>query len=96
MPWSHVAGVLALKGRCPDGRMLRVYLTRQEYIHEVAWGGNPDKPIEHHDGTHGIAPRHSFEKWVEKRMGHSRPWESESRLLGLRLREMLINAATHY
>ncbi len=89
-PLSQIAGMLAVKARSVDGRMLRVYLTRHEHIHEVAWGGNPDKPVEHHDGKYGIAPRRSFEKWVEKRLGHSRPWDNETRLLGLKLRELLI------
>ncbi len=93
MPLSRIAGVLAFKGRTAAGSRLRVYLTRAEHIHEVAWGGNPEKPVEHHDGTLGIAPRRSFEKWIEKRMGHSRPWENEARLLGLRLREMLLDVA---
>lgn len=93
LPMSRVAGMLAIKGRCRNGQTLRVYLTRQEHIHEVAWGGNPDKPIEFHDGTHGISPRRSFEKWLEKRFGYSRPWDNESRLLGLRLREILLDVA---
>ena len=95
-PNSRIAGVLAIKVRCSDGRMLRAYFTRQEHIHEVSWGGNPDKPVEFHDGTLGIAPRQSFERWVEKRLGHCRPWESETRLLGLRLREMLLDVANRH
>src|SRR5690606_28628938 len=89
-PLSQVAGVLAFKARLPDGRFLRVYLGRLEYIHEVAWGGNPDKPVEYHDGQLGIAPRRSFEKWVEKCVGRCRPWGNETRLLALRLRELLL------
>lgn len=92
---SEVAGLLAVKVRLPDQRSLRVYLTRQEYVHEVAWGGNPDKPVEHHDGRYGIAPRRSFEKWIEKRVGSSRPWDNESRLLALKLRELLMEVAEH-
>ncbi len=89
-PLSQVAGVLAVKAKTADGQLLRVYLTRQEHIHEVAWGGNPDKPVERHDGVYGIAPRRSFEKWVEKRMGRCRPWDNEARLLGLKLRELVM------
>lgn len=88
-PLSEIAGVLALR----VGRDTRIYLCRSEYIHEVAWGGNPDKPVEYHDGALGIAPRHSFEKWVEKRLGFSRPWDNEARLLALRLRELLAKEA---
>jgi two-component system, chemotaxis family, sensor kinase Cph1 len=89
-PLSRVAGVLAVKAKTIDGQMLRIYLTRHEHIHDVAWGGNPDKPVECHDGLLGIAPRRSFEKWVEKRLGRCRPWASEARLLGLKLRELLM------
>lgn len=92
---SEVAGLLAVKVRLPDQRSLRVYLTRQEFVHDVAWGGNPDKPVEYHDGRFGIAPRRSFEKWVEKRVGMSRPWNNESRLLALKLRELLLEVADH-
>lgn len=92
-PLSQVAGVLAVKVRLAGGGLLRFYLTRREHIHEVAWGGNPDKPVEYHDGTWGIAPRRSFEEWIEKRMGYSRPWDNEDRLLALRLRELLLQLA---
>lgn len=88
-PLSEIAGVLALRIQPAAGRGLRIYLTRCEHIHEVAWGGNPHKPVEYHDGVLGITPRRSFEKWVEKRLGYSRPWENETRLLGLKLRELL-------
>ena len=89
-PLSEVAGVLALRVKLVSGLSLRVYLCRRESIHEVAWGGNPDKPVEYHDGRLGIAPRHSFEKWVEKRLGYSLSWDSETRLLALKLRELLL------
>lgn len=89
-PLSEVAGVLAIAVPRGNGPPLRVYLTRKQYIHEVAWGGRPDKPEEFHDGELGIAPRRSFEKWVEKRLGYCRHWDNESRLLALKLREILL------
>lgn len=89
-PLSRVAGVLAVKAKTAGGQLLRVYLTRHEHIHDVAWGGNPDKPVECHDGILGIAPRRSFGKWVEKRIGRCRPWDNEVRLLGLKLRELVM------
>ncbi len=88
-PLSEIVGALAVRvkyGRTGD---LRVYFCRLEHVHEVAWGGNPDKPVGYHDGAIGIAPRRSFEKWVEKRLGYSRPWDNEARLLGFKLRELL-------
>lgn len=90
-PCSEIAGVLALRLQITGRDQARVYLTRCEHIHEVAWGGNPDKPVEFHDGELGIAPRRSFEKWVEKRLGYSRPWENKTKLLGLKLRELLLS-----
>lgn len=90
LPLSEIAGVLTIRVVQGKDREARVYLCRQEHIHEVAWGGNPDKPVEYHDGALGIAPRRSFEKWMEKRLGYSRPWDNESRLLALKLRELLL------
>lgn len=89
-PLSEVAGALALRIATPaPGCRICLYLTRIEHVHEVAWGGNPEKPLEHHDGVLGLAPRRSFEKWVEKRLGYSRSWNNESRLLALNLRQLL-------
>lgn len=93
MPPSQVAGVLVIRVVDRTGEVARAYLCRAEHIHEVAWGGNPDKPVEHHDGVVGIAPRRSFEKWVEKRLGYSRAWDNETLLLAFRLRELLAGAA---
>ncbi|MCB6184565.1 GAF domain-containing protein [Leeia sp. TBRC 13508] len=93
MPLSEIAGVLAIKFGRPQGdsqAQTRVYLTRAEYVYEVEWGGTPEKPIEYHDGLLGIAPRRSFEKWVEKRLGYSRPWTNENRLFALKCRETLL------
>jgi len=93
-PPSEIAGVMGLRIGRPGGGSgaggIRIYLTRSEHIHEVAWGGNPDKPVEFHDGAFGIAPRRSFEKWIEKRLGYCRAWNSEERLLMLKLRELLL------
>lgn len=91
-PLSATAGVLAIRTRTLQGQPnLRLYMTRQEHIYEVAWGGNPNKPREVNNLL-GVAPRRSFEKWVEKRLGYSRPWLHEHRLLALTLRELLQQA----
>jgi len=89
-PLSEIAGAVALRVKPSKDLELRIYLTRIENIQEIAWGGNPEKPVESHDGTFGIAPRNSFEKWVEKRIGYSRPWDHEARLLVFKLRELLM------
>lgn len=88
-PLSQIAGMLAIKIKLSDGNWLRIYLCRQEHIYEVAWGGNPNKPIEY-AANMNISPRRSFEKWIEKRIGQSRPWGNESRLLSLKFRELIM------
>ena len=85
-----VAGAIALKVHARNGNTLHLWLFRKELLHNVEWGGNPQKPVEFDDGDLGIAPRRSFEKWVEKRMGYSRPWNNENRLVMLRLRQLLL------
>lgn len=90
-PMSQIAGTLALRTHSAGRSGIRIYLTRCEHVHEVAWGGNPEKPVEAHDGLYGIAPRRSFEKWIEKRLGYSSPWSNEAKLLALRLRDLLLN-----
>ncbi|MBP0048956.1 hypothetical protein H9C73_09415 [Marinobacterium sp. AK62] len=85
---TEVAGAAGVRLRY--GReSVRLYFFRTEQIAQVSWGGNPDKPAEFHDGELGIAPRHSFSRWVEKRIGYSEPWTREVRLQLLRLRDEL-------
>jgi light-regulated signal transduction histidine kinase (bacteriophytochrome) len=86
---SQVAGVMAVKISTNYTGATRLYLCRAELIQEIAWGGNPEKPVEFHDGELGIAPRRSFAKWVEKRVGYSLPWDNKTVLLLLKLRELL-------
>jgi light-regulated signal transduction histidine kinase (bacteriophytochrome) len=86
---EDIAGALGIDGSSRAGE-LRLYLTRREHVHEVAWGGNPDKPMESMTGPLPIAPRHSFEKWVEKRFGYCRLWNDEERHLALALRVLLL------
>jgi len=86
MPLSEVAGLLASEVTLEDGRRLQLLLCRREEVQEVAWGGNPDKPTEQVSGDHPIAPRRSFERWVEQRLGYSRPWPANTHLKLLKLR----------
>lgn len=89
--FQPVAGALGLKVRGhinTDG--LNVWLFRNEQLHDVEWGGNPNKPVEIDDDQLSISPRRSFEKWIEKRMGYSHPWLNEDRLAALRLRQLLM------
>ena len=84
---TEMAGVSGLRLPNASGQEIRLYLFRGELVQRVLWGGNPDKPVEYHDGELGIAPRNSFSKWVEERLGYCAPWERETRLKLLRLRD---------
>lgn len=88
---TTTAGFTCVKFTAREGINHNLYLFRQEVIQEVSWGGNPDKPIEQHDGVLGIAPRQSFARWVEKKMGYCRPWSNENRFKLLHLRSALNN-----
>jgi two-component system, chemotaxis family, sensor kinase Cph1 len=86
---NDIAGALCIDTTSRAGE-LRLYLTRREHVHEVAWGGNPDKPMESIVGPLPIAPRQSFEKWVEKRFGYCRPWNADEQHLALALRVLFL------
>jgi len=85
-----VAGAVALKLDLRNGKSLQIWLFRKELLHEVEWGGNPNKPVEFDNEQLRIAPRQSFDKWVEKRKGYSSSWTVENRLAAKRLRQLLI------
>lgn len=86
---TTLAGFSAVAFTAKSGIKNNLYLFRREVIQEVNWGGNPDKPVEQHDGVLGIAPRQSFARWIEKKMGHSRPWSNSTRFKLLHLRSVL-------
>ncbi len=85
-----VAGAIAVKLQTRDQKILQLWLYRRELLYDVEWGGNPDKPMEFNEGKIGIAPRKSFDKWVEKRKDHSSPRTGEDRLAAKRLRLLLV------
>ncbi|MGZ5052262.1 MAG: GAF domain-containing protein [Methylobacter sp.] len=85
-----VAGAMALKLRSYSKESLHLWLFRRELLYSVEWGGNPHKPVEFHDGLLDIAPRRSFEKFVENRIGYCAPWKNEERLKAFRLRQLLL------
>jgi light-regulated signal transduction histidine kinase (bacteriophytochrome) len=89
-----VAGALAIKMRTREDQGLQVWLFRRELIHEVHWGGNPHKPVEFLHGHIGIAPRQSFEKWVENRKGYSSQWMQEDHLAAKRLLQLMLELFT--
>lgn len=93
MPLSEIAGVAVVSDLPLDQHhSVNLYLCRLEHLYDVTWGGNPDKPVDYRDGNSAIAPRRSFEAWVEQRVGHSKPWPSSTRMYLLKLRTLLQQA----
>lgn len=86
-----VSGMLAFRLTSRRRGTLSFFIFRREILHEVEWGGNPHKPVEYQQGDIVVAPRRSFEKWLEKRIGHSSPWQKQDRIAAMRLRLLLIN-----
>ncbi|MGB3456708.1 MAG: HWE histidine kinase domain-containing protein [Litorimonas sp.] len=69
------SGILAL----PVSRKPRDYIVlfREEYVREVDWAGNPDKPVEVGPNGVRLTPRKSFEAWTQTVHGRSRPWTTQ-------------------
>lgn len=47
---------------------------RPEIPRTITWGGDPNKPTVSGEHPAMILPRRSFERWLEVKRGHSRPW----------------------
>jgi light-regulated signal transduction histidine kinase (bacteriophytochrome) len=93
LPLTTVAGVAVVRDLVlGPHEAAHLYLCREEYIYQVTWGGNPDKPVNYRQSERGIAPRRSFEAWVEQRLGHSRPWSASAQFYLLKLRALLQHA----
>lgn len=95
LPLTAIAGVVVVRDLDLDSNHpAELYLCREESLYQVTWGGSPDKPVDYRQDGRGIAPRRSFEAWVEQRLGHSRPWSPSARLYLLKLRTLLQQAKT--
>lgn len=84
---------ISLRARKMGNALVGVYLFRPEEAGEVAWAGNPNKPLESTPGGQKLSPRSSFEKWVQVRSGQSRPWGEDERFAADQLREQLVQWA---
>ncbi len=69
------SGMMAVGLRDQPGVVLAAF--RRELVHDVAWGGDPAKPMES-DGE-VLTPRSSFALWRETVIGQCRPWEPDAR-----------------
>jgi two-component system, chemotaxis family, sensor kinase Cph1 len=87
----HIRGLLSygIRSKSMNNALISFYFFRPEEVEEIAWAGNPQKPIENVEGNAKLSPRNSFEKWVQKRNGYSRAWTEENILVSEILRESL-------
>jgi two-component system, chemotaxis family, sensor kinase Cph1 len=91
-PLAGVAAIRIQPSRQTGRKGLRIYWFRREEIQEIAWAGNPDKPQAEDTKAPQLAPRRSFERWVEIRQGVCRPWNNQDRLHCMHLRNALLAA----
>ena len=61
---------------------------REEYIRNVYWGGDPNKPATALEGA--IRPRESFASWRQTMRGHSERWTSHDRSAARNLRHRIL------
>lgn len=67
------AGLLLAQRQEED--IIFCFLTRQEVVRQVRWGGKPQKEVVSlPDGRVRLEPRRSFTVWQESVRGHSEPW----------------------
>ncbi len=74
-----ISGMMAIKTRSPRSGWVRFYWFRPAEPQEVAWAGNPNKPVVENTGVTMLSPRRSFEKWVEIKSGFSRHGVTKTR-----------------
>jgi chemotaxis family two-component system sensor kinase Cph1 len=85
-----VSGMVAIKARSLRSGWVRFYWFRPALAQEVAWAGNPNKPVVEKAGVVMLSPRRSFEKWIEVKSGFSRPWTNDERMTAARFRNTLL------
>ncbi|WP_332369548.1 ATP-binding protein [Spirosoma telluris] len=74
-------------------RQMNEYLLwfKPEQIQEVAWGGNPEKPVVMNpQGEIRLSPRQSFDKWTQLVRNKAQPWQPMEVTQALKLREDLL------
>lgn len=82
---SSVAGLLATKTHTVQGKKIRCYWFRNELKQEVAWAGNPNKPVIENAGALKLSPRRSFERWIEVKSGYAKAWSGFDNLSAMKL-----------
>jgi len=74
MPGCHGA-LVAIASLDP---LIALACFRDEVIHEVHWGGDPNKAVEMDSASQRLSPRKSFNLWRQEVRGQSRPWDEAS------------------
>lgn len=69
---GEAAGVLALV--LSTEPVVAILCFANELVQEVAWGGDPDKPVDIDPASFRLSPRKSFDLWRRTVRGTSRPW----------------------
>ena len=87
---SNVSGMMAVKARSQRSGWVRFYWFRPAEPHEVAWAGNPNKPVVENAGVMALSPRRSFERWIEKRTDRCRAWGKEEKTIAGKFRSNLM------
>jgi len=85
-----VSGMVAVKARSLRSGWVRFYWFRPAQPQEVAWAGNPNKPMVEKAGVAMLSPRRSFERWIEVKAGYSRPWSNEEKMTASKFRNTLL------
>jgi light-regulated signal transduction histidine kinase (bacteriophytochrome) len=84
------SGMIAIKVKTPRSGWVRFYWFRQAEPQQVAWAGNPNKPIVENAGAIALSPRRSFERWVENKSDYSRAWSKEEQMVAAKFRSNLM------
>ncbi|WP_072679925.1 GAF domain-containing protein [Arcobacter sp. LA11] len=77
------AGVLGIKLRI-NNHDVRSYWFRNEFIEELHWAGNPNKPVIENAGALQLSPRRSFEEFIEIKRGFSKKFTTLEISAGLK------------
>ena len=88
---GSLCGLLSISVRAKrhGNSLAGLYFFRPEESMEIAWAGNPEKPMETTEGSVRLSPRNSFDKWVEVRTGYSRPWDALANFTASQLQRRL-------
>lgn len=86
---KKASGVLSIQIKKDEATSIGLYWFRPEESMQIAWAGNPSKPLQENPEATALAPRKSFEKWVETRRGYSKQWSSEEKSVVIKIKNSL-------